>query len=80
MATVSVSFPSRLNAAKQANIPVVMVDRKLKGGEYASWIGPDNATIGKQDDFDKLYAGILDSAVRDYSGVFDAAFKEHGLG
>jgi ribose transport system substrate-binding protein len=41
--------PAALNAAKQANIPVVMVDRKLKGGEYASWIGPDNATIGKQD-------------------------------
>jgi ribose transport system substrate-binding protein len=41
--------PAALNAAKQANIPVVMVDRKLKGGEYASWIGPDNPTIGKQD-------------------------------
>jgi ribose transport system substrate-binding protein len=41
--------PAALNAAKQAKIPVVMVDRKLKGGEYASWIGPDNETIGKQD-------------------------------
>jgi ribose transport system substrate-binding protein len=41
--------PAALNAAKQADIPVVMVDRKLGGGEYSSWIGPDNATIGKQD-------------------------------
>jgi ribose transport system substrate-binding protein len=41
--------PAALNAAKQANIPVVMVDRKLQGGEYASWIGPDNEAIGKQD-------------------------------
>jgi ribose transport system substrate-binding protein len=41
--------PAALNAAKQANVPVVMVDRKLKGGDYASWIGPDNAAIGKQD-------------------------------
>jgi ribose transport system substrate-binding protein len=41
--------PAALNAAKQANIPVVMVDRKLKGGDYSSWIGPDNETIGKQD-------------------------------
>jgi ribose transport system substrate-binding protein len=41
--------PAALNAAKQANIPVVMVDRKLKGGDYASWIGPDNEAIGKQD-------------------------------
>jgi ribose transport system substrate-binding protein len=41
--------PAALTAAKQANIPVVMVDRKLGGGDYSSWIGPDNATIGKQD-------------------------------
>ena len=41
--------PAALNAAKQANIPVVMVDRKLQGGDYASWIGPDNEAIGKQD-------------------------------
>ncbi|HEY4278273.1 MAG TPA: substrate-binding domain-containing protein [Conexibacter sp.] len=40
--------PAALNAAKQANIPVVMVDRRLKGGDYASWIGPDNLAIGRQ--------------------------------
>jgi ribose transport system substrate-binding protein len=41
--------PALLNAAKQAKTPVVMVDRKLKGGDYTSWIGPDNVAIGKQD-------------------------------
>jgi ribose transport system substrate-binding protein len=41
--------PAALTAAKQAKIPVVMVDRKLKGGDYSSWIGPDNDAIGKQD-------------------------------
>jgi ribose transport system substrate-binding protein len=41
--------PALLNAAKQAHTPVVMVDRKLKGGDYASWIGPNNLAIGKQD-------------------------------
>lgn len=41
--------PAVLNAAKQAKIPVVLVDRKLKGGQYTSWIGPDNMAIGKQD-------------------------------
>ena len=25
-----------------------MVDRKLKGGEYTSWVGPDNYLIGTQ--------------------------------
>jgi ribose transport system substrate-binding protein len=30
-------------------VPVVLVDRKLKGGDYTSWIGPDNYTIGVQD-------------------------------
>jgi ribose transport system substrate-binding protein len=41
--------PAALKAAKDANIPVVMVDRKLTGEDYTSWIGPDNAAIGKQD-------------------------------
>jgi len=41
--------PAILNAAKQAKTPVVMVDRKLKSGDYTSWIGPDNVAIGKQD-------------------------------
>jgi ribose transport system substrate-binding protein len=38
-----------LNAIKQKNIPVVLVDRKFKTGDYTSWVGPDNAAIGRQD-------------------------------
>ena len=41
--------PAALEALKEAKIPVVLVDRKLKGGDYTSWIGPDNYTIGVQD-------------------------------
>jgi ribose transport system substrate-binding protein len=41
--------PAALKAAKDAGIPVVMVDRKLTGDDYTSWIGPDNEAIGKQD-------------------------------
>jgi ribose transport system substrate-binding protein len=41
--------PAALKAAKDAGIPVVMVDRKLTGEDYSSWIGPDNEAIGKQD-------------------------------
>lgn len=40
--------PAALDAIKNAGIPVVMVDRKLKGGDYTSWIGPDNFAIGQQ--------------------------------
>lgn len=40
--------PAALDAIKAAGIPVVMVDRKLKGGDYTSWIGPDNFAIGQQ--------------------------------
>jgi ABC-type sugar transport system substrate-binding protein len=39
--------PAALEALSKAKIPVVMVDRKLKGGEYTSWIGPDNYAIGQ---------------------------------
>ena len=35
-----------LNALKKAKVPVVLVDRELKGGEYTSWVGPDNYQIG----------------------------------
>ena len=28
-------------------MPVVMVDRLLKGGDFTSWIGPDNRAIGE---------------------------------
>jgi len=41
--------PAALAAIQQAGIPVVMVDRKLKGGDYTSWVGPDNRAIGEQD-------------------------------
>ncbi len=41
--------PAALDAIKAAGVPVVLVDRALKGGDYTSWIGPDNFTIGKQD-------------------------------
>jgi ribose transport system substrate-binding protein len=41
--------PAALNAIKQKNIPVVLVDRKFKTGDYTSWVGPDNAAIGRQD-------------------------------
>ncbi len=39
--------PAALEALQKAHIPVVMVDRKLKGSEYTSWIGPDNFAIGQ---------------------------------
>jgi ribose transport system substrate-binding protein len=38
--------PEAMDAIKAANVPVVLVDRMLKGGEFTSWIGPDNAAIG----------------------------------
>jgi ribose transport system substrate-binding protein len=43
------SAPAALNSAEQADIPVVLVDRKLSDGNYTSWIGPDNEAIGVQD-------------------------------
>jgi ribose transport system substrate-binding protein len=43
------SAPAALDALDQAGIPAVMVDRKLTGGPYTSWIGPDNEAIGRQD-------------------------------
>lgn len=39
--------PEALDAINQAGVPVVMVDRLLKGGDYTSWIGPDNRAIGE---------------------------------
>lgn len=41
--------PAALDAIKEAGVPVVMVDRLLKGGDYTSWVGPDNYLIGEQD-------------------------------
>lgn len=43
------SAPAALDAIQAAGVPVVLVDRKLTGGEYTSWIGPDNYIIGVQD-------------------------------
>ena len=43
------ALPAGLDAIKAAGIPVVMLDRKLEGGEYTSWMGPDNYQIGVQD-------------------------------
>src|SRR5688572_4032962 len=40
--------PDTLEAIKAAGVPVVMVDKLLPGGDYTSWIGPDNYAIGVQ--------------------------------
>jgi len=40
--------PAALAAISAAGVPVVMVDRLLKGGDYTSWVGPDNRAIGEQ--------------------------------
>ena len=39
--------PAALESIGQAGVPVVMVDRLLKGGEFTSWVGPDNRAIGE---------------------------------
>jgi ABC-type sugar transport system substrate-binding protein len=39
--------PAMLEAIEMAKVPVVMVDRLLKGGDYTSWVGPDNRVIGE---------------------------------
>ncbi|MET3927221.1 substrate-binding domain-containing protein [Devosia sp. 2618] len=39
--------PAALEAIADAGVPVVMVDRLLKGGDYTSWVGPDNRAIGE---------------------------------
>ena len=38
--------PEALDAIKSAGVPVVLVDRMLKGSPFTSWIGPDNYAIG----------------------------------
>ena len=40
--------PQALASIAAAGVPVVMVDRKLVGGDYTSWVGPDNRAIGEQ--------------------------------
>ena len=39
--------PAALEAINMAGTPVVMVDRLLKGGDFTSWVGPDNRAIGE---------------------------------
>lgn len=39
--------PEALDAINAAGVPVVLVDRLLKGGDFTSWIGPDNRAIGE---------------------------------
>ncbi len=41
--------PAAMAAINAAGVPVVMVDRLLKGSDYTSWIGPDNYALGVQD-------------------------------
>ncbi|MFZ5808264.1 MAG: substrate-binding domain-containing protein [Chloroflexota bacterium] len=41
--------PEALDAIEKAGVPLVMVDRLLKGGNYTSWVGPNNYQIGVQD-------------------------------
>jgi ribose transport system substrate-binding protein len=40
------ALPGPLDAIKKAGKPVVLLNRKLKGGEYNTWIGADNLSIG----------------------------------
>jgi len=42
------SAPEAMDAIKKAKVPLVLVDRLLKGGDYTSWVGPDNLAIGNQ--------------------------------
>ncbi len=39
--------PAALESINQTGTPIVMVDRLLKGGDYAAWVGPDNRAIGE---------------------------------
>ncbi|HVE49332.1 MAG TPA: substrate-binding domain-containing protein [Casimicrobiaceae bacterium] len=36
------ALPGAMDAIKKANKPLVLVNRRLKGGEYDAWIGVDN--------------------------------------
>jgi len=40
------ALPGPMAAIKKANKPVVLLNRKLKGGEYDTWIGVDNLATG----------------------------------
>lgn len=40
------ALPGPMAAIRKAGKPVVLVNRKLKGGEYDAWVGVDNFAIG----------------------------------
>jgi len=40
------ALPGPMAAIRRAGKPVVLVNRKLKGGEYDAWVGVDNYAIG----------------------------------
>lgn len=41
--------PAAMKAIEQKDVPSVLVDRKFSGGNYTSWIGPNNKQIGEGD-------------------------------
>ena len=61
--------PAALEAINSAGVPVVMVDRLLKGGDYTSWVGPDNRAIGE---------GIGDYIVKRLNGAGKVAIIRGG--
>jgi ribose transport system substrate-binding protein len=61
--------PAALEAINQAGTPIVMVDRLLKGGDYTSWVGPDNRAIGE---------GIGDYIVKRLNGTGKVAIIRGG--
>lgn len=61
--------PAALEAINNAGVPVVMVDRLLKGGDHTAWVGPDNRAIGE---------GIGDYVVERLSGQGKVAIIRGG--
>ena len=61
--------PAALEAITAAGVPVVQVDRLLKGGDYTSWVGPDNRAIGE---------GIGDYIVKRLNGKGNVAIIRGG--
>jgi ribose transport system substrate-binding protein len=61
--------PAALEAINQAKVPIVMVDRLLKGGDYTAWVGPDNRAIGE---------GIGDYIVKRLNGAGKVAIIRGG--
>ncbi len=53
------ALPGPLESIKKAGKPIVLLNRKLKGGEYDTWIGADNLAIG---------AGVGDAIAKSMGG------------